>query len=114
MLVRGIAAALLCAAGLLGAPVLVAAAAPVADSPHGGPMPPLPPQPPPPAPAQATPPASIELPAPPAPPPSVPVALALAGAAALAGLTGTGSWIGYRQAKAGFALRAAGTARFLP
>jgi len=56
------------------------------------------------------------MPAPAAAPqtPPVPVALALAGAAGLAGLTGTGSWLGYRQAKAGFALRAAGTARFLP
>lgn len=40
--------------------------------------------------------------------------LALPGAAALAGLTGLGGYLGYRQAKAGFALRAVATARFLP
>lgn len=40
-------------------------------------------------------------------------ALALTGAAGLAALAGAGGFVGYRQAKAGFALRAAGTARFL-
>ena len=40
-------------------------------------------------------------------------ALALTGAAGLAALGGAGGFVGYRQAKAGFALRAAGTARFL-
>lgn len=40
--------------------------------------------------------------------------LALIGAAGLAALTGAGGFVGYRQAKAGFALRAGGTARFLP
>lgn len=40
-------------------------------------------------------------------------AVALTGAAGLAALAGAGGFVGYRQAKAGFALRAAGTARFL-
>lgn len=40
-------------------------------------------------------------------------ALALTGFAGLVGLTGLGGLIGYRQARAGNALRAAGTARFL-
>jgi hypothetical protein len=40
-------------------------------------------------------------------------ALALPGVAGLAALTGAGGLVGYRQAKAGFALRAAGIARFL-
>lgn len=38
---------------------------------------------------------------------------ALPGTVGLLGLSGLGGLIGYRQAKAGFALRAAGTARFL-
>ena len=39
--------------------------------------------------------------------------LALTGAAGLLGLTAAGGLVGYRQAKAGHAVRAAGTARFL-
>ena len=34
--------------------------------------------------------------------------------AAILGATALGGFLGYRQAKVGFALRAAGTARFLP
>lgn len=86
--------------------------------PQGGPMIPAPPPPRPPAP-------------PPAPPPFPPPAIqpapmpraadltdtlgpALPGLVGLAALTGAGGLLGYRQAKAGFALRAAGTARYLP
>ncbi len=39
--------------------------------------------------------------------------VALAGVTGLAGLTAAGGLLGYRQAKAGHAVRAAGTARFL-
>lgn len=98
----------------------------------GGPLIPYPaPTPAPPTPAPhppAEPPASpvsppVSAPAQAGPPPTGAVAgqaplaqlalLALPGVAGLAGLTGLGSYLGYRQAKAGFALRAAGTARFL-
>lgn len=81
--------------------------------PRGGPLPPMPP--PPPEPPRA--------PAAPAPPPPQPqprpslanlAVAALPGMLGLAGLSGFGGYVGYRQAKAGFALRAAGTARFLP
>jgi len=41
-------------------------------------------------------------------------AVALPGLAAILGVTALGGFLGYRQAKAGFVLRAAGTARFLP
>ena len=41
-------------------------------------------------------------------------AVALPGLAAILGATALGGFLGYRQAKAGFVLRAAGTARFLP
>ena len=41
-------------------------------------------------------------------------ALALPGLAAILGFTAIGGFLGYRQAQAGSALRAAGTARFLP
>jgi hypothetical protein len=41
-------------------------------------------------------------------------ALAILGSAGLVALTGVGGFVGYRQAKTGSALRAAGTARFLP
>ncbi len=41
-------------------------------------------------------------------------ALAIVGSAGLVALAGVGGFVGYRQAKTGFALRAAGTARFLP
>ena len=41
-------------------------------------------------------------------------ALAILGSAGLVALAGAGGFVGYRQAKTGFALRAAGTARFLP
>lgn len=106
------------------------AAGPAATAPLGGPLLPTPP-PVPPAPARPAPP--VSQPPPPAPPaapppqqgppsPGLPQASALAQAAgqALPGLvglmilTGAGGLVGYRQAKAGFALRAAGTARFLP
>lgn len=40
-------------------------------------------------------------------------ALAIVGSAGLVALAGAGGVVGYRQAKTGFALRAAGTARFL-
>lgn len=40
-------------------------------------------------------------------------AVALPGLAAILGVTALGGFLGYRQAKAGFVLRAAGTARFL-
>lgn len=40
-------------------------------------------------------------------------ALALPGLAGIAALTALGGFVGYRQAKAGYVLRAAGTARFL-
>ena len=40
-------------------------------------------------------------------------ALAFLGSAGLVALAGAGGFVGYRQAKTGFALRAAGTARFL-
>lgn len=40
-------------------------------------------------------------------------ALAILGSAGLVALAGAGGFVGYRQAKTGFALRAAGTARFL-
>lgn len=40
-------------------------------------------------------------------------ALAIVGSAGLVALAGAGGFVGYRQAKTGFALRAAGTARFL-
>ncbi|MGI9125817.1 MAG: hypothetical protein ACR2JM_13855 [Mycobacterium sp.] len=84
--------------------------------PRGGPLPPLPPSPAPP-PAPVVPPASFQPP--PAAQPNSPsvaklVALALPGVAGLAALTGVGGVVGYRQAKAGFALRASGAARFLP
>ena len=41
-------------------------------------------------------------------------AVALPGLAAILGVSALGGFLGYRQAKAGFVLRAAGTARFLP
>jgi hypothetical protein len=41
------------------------------------------------------------------------VALAAPGLAGMLVLTGAGGWVGYRQAKAGHAVRAAGTARFV-
>ncbi|MCW1957884.1 MAG: hypothetical protein KIH64_004915, partial [Mycobacterium sp.] len=41
------------------------------------------------------------------------VSTALPGLAALAGMTVLGGLLGYRQAKAGYVLRAAGAARFL-
>ena len=40
-------------------------------------------------------------------------ALAFLGVAGLVTLAGVGGFVGYRQARSGFALRAAGTARFL-
>ncbi len=100
------------------------------NPPSGGPMIPAPPPPPvpiprPPAgppPGERTP-AAPPAPAPaPAPAPIAPKAAAVSEAAAralpglvgLAALTGAGGLLGYRQAKAGFALHAAGTARFLP
>ena len=118
----------------------VGAAAPQAPpppAPLGGPLPPLPPSPapapestPPPAPAAPASAAAGGVPQPAAVQPnpvrlgypdylkSAPLAeiavLALTGAAGLVGLTGAGGVVGYRQAKAGFALRASGTARFLP
>lgn len=92
---------------------------------QGGPWPPVPPPPPPPkptVPTPITPPASAPQPATPQRTETVVTqpslgrlaTLALPGLAGLASLTGAGSYLGYRQAKAGFALRAAGTARFLP
>lgn len=98
-------------------------------APLGGPLPPAPP--PAPSPASSSPapvPAVVTSKSVGAPPvaarigypdylrsasPAQVAALALTGAAALAALTGAGGFVGYRQAKAGFALRAAGTARFL-
>lgn len=102
----------LCAgAGVAGATITESPATP----PLGGPLPPMPP-PPPPSPGTLVVPA---LPAPqsPAPQPRPTVTdlaeAALPGTVGLLGLSGLGGLIGYRQAKAGFALRAAGTARFL-
>lgn len=94
-------------------------------APGGGPMIPSPP---PPSPAATPPsrrPAPVAVPAttpvvPFAPPQARTVGVAEAAAGALPGLigltalAGAGGLLGYRQAKAGFALRAAGTARFLP
>ena len=107
---------LLCAGGVAAG----AATIPVRDSGAvlllGGPLPPMPP--PPPEPPRA--PAAPALPPPQSPPPQPRPSLADLAAAALpgmlglAGLSGLGGYVGYRQAKAGFALRAAGTARFLP
>ncbi len=106
-------------AALLGAAPGVHAepAAPAYEWVRGGPVSPVPPPPPPPPrPAPPPPVPQVAVPVRPAPPapPAVPVALALTGAAALAALAAAGGVLGYRQAKAGFALRSAGTARFLP
>lgn len=116
---------------LAGLPVAPPPAAAPPSAPLGGPMPPGPPPPPPPPPPQAAAPPPAVEPAlkPVAAQPDPPrigypdylreatvaqiAALALAGAAGLGALTGAGGVVGYRQAKAGFALRAAGTARFL-
>lgn len=98
-----------------------------ATRPAGGPLPPAPPAPVPAPPPPAPPPVSVPKPAAAQPHQSRPgypaylrdaspervAALALAGVAGLAALTGAGGLAGYRQAKAGFALRSAGTARFL-
>jgi len=84
--------------------------------PRGGPLPPLPPPPPQPPKAPAVPaPPPPQSPAPqPRPSLSNLAAAALPGVAGLVAASGLGGFVGYRQAKAGFALRAAGTARFLP
>ena len=112
----------LCAGAVMvgtSAPATAGAAMPVQTSgsfPHGGPLPPLPPPPPEPpkAPAPPAPPPPPQSPAP-QPRPSLAnlTAAALPGLAGLAALSGLGGYVGYRQAKAGFVLRAAGTARFL-
>ncbi len=97
--------------------------APAVEPSSGGPMIPTPPPspapagPPRPAPASSAPPAFS--PTPPTTASRAPnladvTAQALPGLLGLAALTGAGSLLGYRQAKAGFALHAAGTARFLP
>lgn len=110
---------------------VTAATAPLSP-PSGGPMIPSPPPPPAPsprppagppepAPASSAPPARSATP-PPAAPQAADLApdltdatvQALPGLVGLAVLTGAGGLLGYRQAKAGFALHAAGTARFLP
>jgi hypothetical protein len=93
------------------------AAAGSAMLPRGGPLPPMPT--PPPVPPKAASAPAVHTPQSPVAQPASPslaklAALALPGVAGLAALTGTGGYLGYRQAKAGFALRAAGTARFLP
>lgn len=91
------------------------------NRPNGGPMLPSP-SPPAPRPASG-PPRPAGLPsASSAPQPAAPAASGLAKVAAqalpglvgLAALTGVGGLLGYRQAKAGFALHAAGTAGYLP
>lgn len=110
---------------LAGVPAAPQPAAAPPSAPLGGPMPPGPPPPPPPPPTPAVKPAVKPVAAQPDPPRigypdyirdatvAQIAALALAGAAGLGALTGAGGVVGYRQAKAGFALRAAGTARFL-
>lgn len=108
----------LCAGAVVAGTAAHAAAG--ATLPLGGPMPPMPPPPPEPPRAPAVP----ALPVPQSPVPQSPApqprpslanlaAAALPGMVGLAGLSGLGGYVGYRQAKAGFALRAAGTARFL-
>lgn len=87
-----------------------------ANPPAGGPMPPMPPVPPP-TPPLPTPPATRGPTAPPPAPQTAALAdaagAALPGLLGLAALTATGGALGYRQAKTGFALHAAGTARYL-
>lgn len=103
-------------------------AGPAPNPPSGGPMIPAPPPPPVPTPRPpAGPSVGERAPAAPSAPaparaPITPRAAAVSDAATqalpglvgLVALTGAGGLLGYRQAKAGFALHAAGTARFLP
>lgn len=105
--------------------IWMTAAPPASGQPEGGPMiptptptpapAPLPPTPPPPIspPPAASRPASSQPAGPPEAGATEAAISALPGLAGLIALTGAGGLVGYRQARAGFALRAAGTGRFL-